>query len=159
MITFEEGERRFDYRVAGIAINDNWVLLHKMERDDFWSLPGGRVKLLEPSKDALKREMQEELGVNIHVERLVWVVDNFFEYDGKSYHELALYFLMMFPHTSHLYKKSESFIGYDGGVKLIFKWHKLEELEKLPIYPTFLRKSLSSIPDGTEYIVHTDEQE
>ena len=156
MITFEEGKARFNYRVVGIALDDNWVLLHKTEEENFWSLPGGRVKLLEPSKDALKREMQEELGVKIHVERLIWVVDNFFEYDGKSYHELALYFLMMFPNNPPLYKKSESFTEDDERVKLIFKWHKLNELGKIRLYPTFLRKSLSSIPDVTEYIVHTD---
>ena len=49
MITFEEGEVGFNYRVVGIAVNGNQVLLHRAENDDFWSLPGGRVELLEPS--------------------------------------------------------------------------------------------------------------
>ncbi len=155
MITFEKGEVGFNYRVVGIAVNGNRVLLHRAENDDFWSLPGGRVELLEPSVDALKREMREELGIEIHVERLIWVVEDFFEYDDKSYHELALYFLMTFPQDSHLYGKNEPFVGDEEGIKLLFKWHRLDELEEIPLYPTFLRKALNSIPEVTEHVVTT----
>ena len=68
MVTFEKGDIRFNYRVVGIVFNKTHVLLHRAEEDNFWALPGGRVELLEPSKDALKREMQEELGVEVRVE-------------------------------------------------------------------------------------------
>jgi len=159
MITFEEGEKRFTYRVAGIALDVDRVLLLRTEKDDFWFLPGGRVELLESSRDALIREMREELTVDVHVERLVWVVENFFEYEGTSYHELAFYFLMSFPPDSRLYGKSEAFVGDEEGLRLIFKWHPLDELEEIPLYPTFLRKGLNSIPQITEHIVHTDDQE
>jgi ADP-ribose pyrophosphatase YjhB (NUDIX family) len=159
MITFEEGEKRFTYRVAGIALDVDRVLLLRTEKDDFWFLPGGRVELLEPSRDALIREMQEELEVDVHVERLVWVVENFFEYRGKSYHELALYFLMSFPPDSHLYERSEAFLGNEEGLKLIFKWHPLDELAEMRLYPAFLQERLHSIPQITEHIVHTDGQE
>ena len=162
MITFEKGGIGFNYRVAGIAINDNQVLLHRAEVDDFWSLPGGRVELLESSVDALKREMREELGIEIHVERLIWVtenffkVENFFKYDNKSWHELGFYFLMTFPDDCHLYGNSEAFAGDEQGIKLIFEWYKIDELEGILLYPTFLRKALNSIPASTEHVVDTD---
>jgi ADP-ribose pyrophosphatase YjhB (NUDIX family) len=159
MITFEEGEKRFTYRVAGIALDVDRVLLLRTEKDDFWFLPGGRVELLESSRDALIREMREELEVDVHVERLVWVVENFFEHRGKSYHELALYFLMSFPPDSHLYERSEAFLGNEEGLKLIFKWHPLDELAEMRLYPAFLQERLHSIPQITEHIVHTDDQE
>jgi ADP-ribose pyrophosphatase YjhB (NUDIX family) len=159
MITFEEGGKRFNYRVVGIALDVDRVLLLRTEKDDFWFLPGGRVELLEPSQDALIREMREELEVDVRVERLVWVVENFFEYEGKSYHELALYFLMSFLPDSHLNEKSEAFVGNEDGLKLIFKWHPLGKLEEIPLYPTFLRERLNSIHQITEHIVHTDSQE
>jgi len=155
MITFDEGRARFNYRVVGIALNRDRVLLHRAEMDDFWSLPGGRVGMLEPAEDALKREMREELGIEIHIERLVWVVENFFEHDNKSYHELAFYFLMAFPHDSHAYK-NEEFLGNDESIKLFFKWHQLSKLEEVRLYPSFLRKGLSLLPEGIEHIVHTD---
>ena len=154
MINFEVGDCRFNYRVVGIALNGDRVLLHRAEMDDFWSLPGGRVELLEPGAEALKREMREELGVEIQIERLVWVVENFFEFDNKSYHELAFYFLMTLPQG--FCKRGETFPANDGQIKLIFKWYGLKELKDIPLYPAFLRKGLNSIPETIQHIVHTD---
>ena len=110
----------------------------------------------ESSRDTLKREMREELGVEVVVERLIWVLENFFEDEGKSYHELALYFLIDLPHDSHLFRKRGPFAGVEEGIKLILKWHELDKLEKIPLKPTFLAKFLKSLPKVTEHIVHTN---
>ena len=67
MITFNKDDYVFVYRVAGVAIHDNNLLVHKSILDDFWSLPGGRCEFLEISKDTLKREMNEEIGVDIKI--------------------------------------------------------------------------------------------
>ena len=155
MITFDEGNLRFNYRVVGIAINNGRVLLHKAEDEDFWTLPGGRGELLEPARETRKREMQEELDVEIRVSRLVWVVENFFTYEAKSCHELAFYFLMELPESSYVRELTE-FPGEDNGVKLTFKWHQLDDLINITLYPSFLRTGLTRIPDNTEHIVHTD---
>ena len=156
MISFDVGEARFNYRVVGIALDGKRVLLHRAEMDDFWSLPGGRGEMLEPSEETLKREMWEELSVEIRVDRLVWVAENFFEYDDRPYHELAFYFLMTLPPDCHIRKKTEPFAEYDGDVKLIFKWYQLDELEDVLLYPSFLQKGLSSIPESIKHIVHID---
>lgn len=156
MITYGQGRFQFNYRVVGVTLNNNQVLLHKSEKDFFWSLPGGRVEFLETASDALKREMREELNIEVKVKRLLWVVENFFEYDFKSYHELALYFLMLLPSGSNLYFQTESFEGKEEGLKLIFQWHKLDSLKYIELYPTFLHKSLISIPKVTHHIVHND---
>ena len=158
MITFEEGQVRFVYRAVGVVLDNGRVLLHRAERDDFWSLPGGRVESLETAASALRREMWEELGVEIYVERLIWVVENFFEHAGTPYHELGLYFLMTAPGDSPLYHQSGPFVGDEENIKLLFQWHPLADLDRLPLYPTFLRKALRAIPAVTEYIVHTDEK-
>lgn len=68
MIMLDDGSIRFVFRIVGVLLYDNHVLLHRAEQDDFWSLPGGRAELLEPSRETLKREMQEELGVDVTVE-------------------------------------------------------------------------------------------
>jgi ADP-ribose pyrophosphatase YjhB (NUDIX family) len=156
MNTSENSKAKFTFRVVGIALDKNRVLLHKAEKDDFWALPGGHVELREQAEDALKREMKEEIGVEIQVKRLVWVVENFFEYEDTPYHELGLYFLIDLPSDSNLYDKNEPFIGYEEGVKLIFQWHSLNDLENTPLYPTFLQKGLKSIPENIEHIVHID---
>ena len=157
MIVFDEGDARFNYRVAGIALDGNRVLFTRVETEDFWFLPGGRVELLETSGEALIREMKEELGVEVRIERLLWVVENFFELDGKSYHELGLYFLMTLPRNCSIYKKNDVFEGNEDGLKVIFKWYPLDILDKVPIVPSFLCTGLLSIPDGITHVVHADE--
>ncbi len=70
MITFTREGVRFNHRVAGIAIDDGRVLLHQFEGEDFWALPGGRAELLEPATETLRREMREELAIEVDVIRL-----------------------------------------------------------------------------------------
>jgi ADP-ribose pyrophosphatase YjhB (NUDIX family) len=111
MITFDKGLTRFTYRIVGVALYNNHVLLHKAVHENFWSLPGGRAELLEPATETLKREMREELGVEIAVERLLWVLENFFEYEGIAHHEVGLYFLMTLLRDSYVYQQSEPFMG------------------------------------------------
>jgi ADP-ribose pyrophosphatase YjhB (NUDIX family) len=146
---------RFTYRVAGVAIHDGAVLLHRSEHEDFWTLPGGRCELLERSDDALCREMAEELGADVMVQRLLWIVENFFEYDAAHCHEMGLYFLMRFngePPGSG----GEPFIGHEGDPPLIFQWFPLETLGDMTIYPTFLKERLQAIPDATSHVIHRD---
>jgi 8-oxo-dGTP pyrophosphatase MutT (NUDIX family) len=66
----------FGLRVVAVAIRDGHVLIHRSVNDDFWALPGGRCDLLETTHAALCREMREELGTEIRVERLLWICPN-----------------------------------------------------------------------------------
>lgn len=38
-----------------------------------WSIPGGKVDLFETSQDAIVREVEEETGLNVQVERLLCI--------------------------------------------------------------------------------------
>ena len=53
-ISYKIGSGRFQYRVGGVLIHDNKVLLGTDERIDFWALPGGRVSMFESSVQALQ---------------------------------------------------------------------------------------------------------
>ncbi len=94
MITFAHDNIRFTHRIVGVAIEDGRVLLHQAEGDDFWALPGGRAELLEPAEDTLRREIREELDIEVEVVRPLWLVENFFQHQGYRHHELGIYFLM-----------------------------------------------------------------
>ena len=86
------------YRVAGVATIGGRVLVHQFEgEDDFCVVPGGRVEMREPAEEALAREMREELGCDVRVGRLLWVIDNLFLHRGRDYHELGLYFEITLP--------------------------------------------------------------
>jgi ADP-ribose pyrophosphatase YjhB (NUDIX family) len=154
MITFAKDNKLFVFRSVGIMFNDGHVLLHKAGDNDFWSLPGGRVELLEKAESTIVREMQEELNVDVTVVRLVWVAENFFEYAGKSYHELGFYFLLQLPGNSPFLDKIGNFYSEDAGTPLIFRWFSINQLETLTLYPSFLKTSLRSLPTGVEHIIH-----
>ncbi|MFB8790036.1 MAG: NUDIX hydrolase [Potamolinea sp.] len=154
MITFYQGDLRFNYRAVAVIINNNQVLIHQYLKDGFWALPGGRVELMEPAHETIKREMQEELGIDVRVERLLWIVENFYDYNNKSFHEVALYFLISTHCDAIFYGEKESFRGIEKDKNIIFKWHEIEALEDIELYPKFLQKSLKYLPHSTEYIVN-----
>lgn len=155
MITFEDKHIRFTNRVVGIAYDRGRVLVHRAVTDDFWALPGGRAELLESSADTLRREMREEMNEVVHVERLVYVVENFFTFAGCAVHELGLYHLMHLPADSWL-RTQDEFTGQEGQLGIIFRWWPLDTLPTARLFPTFLRSGLRSLPDTITHIVHTD---
>ena len=71
--------------VAAIIIREGKVFATQRgygEWKDWWEFPGGKIELGEDPKDALRREIQEELATDIEVgERLVTV-----EYDYPNFH-------------------------------------------------------------------------
>jgi len=71
-ITFEGNGAQFGFRAARSALNQGRVLLQQSELDPFWALPGGRVDMLESAEDALRREMREELRLEVEVEGRLW---------------------------------------------------------------------------------------
>src|SRR5687768_5312986 len=156
MITFETPQGRFNYRVAGVAIVDGRVLLHQAAGDDFWTLPGGRLEAMETASDALRREMREETALVVSVSRLLWIVENFFEYGGKRVHELLLCFEVTVPNTVELqpeFRGTEAFRETEGSTELTFRWYPLDRLHTVRIEPAFLREALRTLPQSTAHII------
>jgi mutator protein MutT len=71
--------------VGALIKKDDSVLLLKREHEPGkgkWSLPGGLVNLGEKIRNAIKREVEEEVGLRVDVVSIVDVFDSI-EYDGK----------------------------------------------------------------------------
>ncbi len=85
-------------RVAGILVKDQQILLVRHEKDgkSYWLIPGGGVDFGESAEQALIREFQEEVGLNIQVGKLVLVHDSI----PPNLHRqvLNLYFLVTADH-------------------------------------------------------------
>ncbi|MBD0373183.1 MAG: NUDIX hydrolase [Pyrinomonadaceae bacterium] len=157
MLSFKHSEGWFNCRAVAIITDRDRILVHRDERYDFWALPGGRPEFGESAREALAREMHEELGIKTEVGRLVWIAENFFTFEGVSFHEISFYFQVSLPDDSPLNTCNEPFTRKDEGVPLIFDWHPIEELEGIALHPSFLRKALAHMPHDTQYIVHRDE--
>ena len=157
VIQFDQDGRRFTYRVVGVAIHDNRVLLHRAGDEPFWTLPGGRAEIGETAEDTIRREMREELSTDVEVLRLLWFIENFFDYGSVSYHEVALYFLIRFPPDSKPMAQNVFELA-DGATTLRFRWVPLEgeTLTNLPLLPPFLALGLRDLPTSVAHVVHRD---
>jgi len=158
MIRFDQGNNRFNYRVVGVAVHEDFVLLHRAEGDDFWTFPGGRAEFGEPAEQTLRREMREEIGIDVEVVRLLWFVENFFAYEDRYYHEIALYFLMRLPADCTYLARQGPFQGDEEGVTLTFQWfpRQPEVLSGLPLLPSFLQTALQKLPESVQHVIHYD---
>ncbi len=54
---------KFNYRVGLLVECDNEVMVEVNPSCDFVVLPGGRIKTMEEAKNALIREMKEEIAM------------------------------------------------------------------------------------------------
>jgi len=157
MITYDQANNRFNFRVAGIAINKGRVLLHRCEGVDFWALPGGRVELQEDTKTTIIREMKEEIDEAITVERLVWCCENFFRHMSKDYHELCFYYLITFNEDASILKRQGAFEASEiDGAMLTYKWFEFDEIKALYLLPDFLKEGLLDLPATMAHIIYNE---
>ncbi len=138
-ISFKTEQGIFNHRVAGVYRRNGCILIHKNSRDPFWALPGGRVKLMESSKEALIREFKEELNETIICGEFLWAVENFFEYDDKNFHEIGFYYEVSGGGLN--FEEGMIFKGIEGD-SLLYKWHPVDQLDEIEIYPEFLKSAL-----------------
>lgn len=159
MLTMHVGPGRFNVRVAGIALREGHVLVHRLEGDDYWALPGGRVEFGEDSAEALAREMREELGTEVDVKRLLFFAENFFSLNGLEFHEFALFYEMR-PPVDFRTDFGATFWLEEDGRSYEFCWSKVDEesLAMLPLLPAFLQTRLSALPNAPEHIVWRDRE-
>jgi ADP-ribose pyrophosphatase YjhB (NUDIX family) len=139
----------FNFRVAGVMIENGHVLLHKQVNEDHWALPGGRVKVLEESASGIKRELMEELGVAVEIENLLWVTENFFTYHDANFHEIGFYYRVS---SEKMMNHNEAFYGLEGK-GLLYQWVPINKLEEITLYPEFLKTSLKDLPPCTQHII------
>lgn len=155
MVQFDKNDIRFILCSRGIVIHRERVLLFNVIGWDWWALPGGRAEMLERSDEALKREWREELNTAIDINRLVWVNELFFKHEGRTHHEICMYYSITVPQNSNVLDLEEHTCK-DGLATLRFKWFPLSNLEQLHIRPLFLNKGLLNLPIHTENIIWYD---
>lgn len=158
MLSFDITAGRFQFRVAGIALREGHVLVHRALVDDFWSLPGGRVEHFELSATALVREMREELLVDVDIGPLAYVIESHFAIAGYPYHEIGFYYGMDLPQDFPFVSGEVCHRVRDGENDLEFKWASAQQdvLDVLGFGPPSLRDKLSALPTSLQHIVDNE---
>lgn len=96
------GDGLVNIRVGAIIYRDGKLLMVGNERADYLYSVGGRIRFGETAVEAVVREVLEETGVKMEVDRLGFVHENYFFGDaatnlGKLIYEISFFFYMIVP--------------------------------------------------------------
>lgn len=136
-ILFKTDNFIFSYRVGGILLQNDKILLQRPKNDDY-AIIGGHIACFETTVDALKREFEEELHTKIEVEDLLAVGEIFFTWGQKPCHQICLYYnVRLIDNNIPL---EGIFHGYDEldneRIDLDFCWVPLEDIRNgVKVYP------------------------
>jgi ADP-ribose pyrophosphatase YjhB (NUDIX family) len=144
---------RFQPRVAAVCEWQDHVLLQRTFDGAFWVLPGGRVLPLEVTADALVRTMRWEIGQEVTIRRLLWVMEYVARIGGKRLHELGFYYAVDLPDASPFLDLTRDHAGVERGQDLTLCWFPIHALADVPLLPEFLRTALPQMPDSPQHVV------
>lgn len=123
-------------RIRPIAIclfrNGNRILVSEAfdsSKQDYYCRPvGGAIEFGENSRDAMLREIREEIDVEVKNLKFVGVLESIFQYEGNQGHEIVFVYDAEFA-NDNLYRQSE-IDGYESEIdaKFTAKWYSLEEI-------------------------------
>lgn len=128
-------------RVGAIILKDGRFLMVGNPKSDYLYTVGGRIQFGETAAQAVVREVEEETGCTLEIDRLGFVTEDYFIGDsvaklGKLIYELGYYFYMKTP--ADFEPVCESFA--EGGEREHLVWVAPEEGRKL--YPVFFNDEL-----------------
>jgi 8-oxo-dGTP pyrophosphatase MutT (NUDIX family) len=146
------GDGIINIRTGAIIQKDSKILMVGNERSDYLYSVGGRIKMGESAEEAIVREVFEETGVKMEIDRLGFVHENYFYGDaptnyGKLIYEISFYFYMKTPEDFK--PVSDSFTEDEVRERLV--WVSLDEDVKM--YPAFFKTELRHPADTVKHFV------
>ena len=132
------GNVKLNIRVGAILEYNGKILVEKNKTVDFGVIPGGRIRTMECGKEALIREIKEELQIDLSKENfeLISLLENYFEFDNKTYHEIYFVYKAVLSNDYGVNNGYENIDNNDSN----FYWYTKEEFENQNILPAILKE-------------------
>lgn len=139
-------------RVGAIILKEGKVLMVKNNEDNYYYSIGGRIQFGETARQAIKREVIEELGFEMEVDRLGFACESYFYGNigddvERLIYEPAYYFYMKVPEDFNIRNK----MFLEDGTPEYFEWVSLDT-EKI-IYPEFFKEELKKQSYEIKHII------
>lgn len=150
-INVKINEVTFVCRSCALIMNDDKILFQKKKHDKYWALPGGKIEVLETTKEAIARELKEELNItNITIGNIISITENFFEWNGDKVHQY------IFTHKVTLndskYNNIEGvFESAEKEKDIIYTWIKKDDLVNTPIKPDYVVEQILNYENEIQF--------
>jgi len=124
-------------RVSAIIIKKEKILLiHRIKPGtEYFVLPGGSVEASENNRDALLREVKEETGLDVEIEKELWQVNN--EYDKRTQ-----YIYLISKHSGNLELGDPEKKRQSEDNKYILEWQNIKDLKTVNFFPSEIKTSI-----------------
>lgn len=106
----------------GVCIRDGKLLLCRAKGGKTTYLPGGHIEFGETGREALVREIAEELGIESSTGEFMGVVENSFEQHGRPHAEINLVYELSIPAGAKIAAREDW---------IEFEWRDIADLDDL----------------------------
>lgn len=147
------GNGLVNIRVGAIIMKkDKILMVANSKNPEYLYSVGGRIKFGETAEEAVMREVYEETGIQMEVDRLGFVHENYFYGDvdsnlGKLIYEISFFFYMKVPENFE--PKNQTFTEDDH--KEYLQWILLDSTVKY--YPEFFKTELKHPQTAVKHFV------
>lgn len=125
-------KRNFEILVRAVVLRNGKILLCWLKDYSFYFLPGGHVETGESVRQAMVREMREELGAAVKSQKVIGAVENIWKDGRRKHHELNVI-------------SAVKLNRYDATTPLRhieFHWVDADKLSRKKVLPHALKKAV-----------------
>ena len=145
-------ERKIRNSAKALIIKDGKMAAIKIRDagEEWYIMPGGGQESEETLREAVCREVLEELGIAVECRDLLFVVEGV---HGEGFHRVDLVFYCEFIDDI------PDAVPHSDTNQVCIEWLDISELNLKPLYPSRLRRQIMNFYEGKPYRVYLGNEE